>query len=69
MEAFAGAIVEQNGVTNRIPNRGKLHCSRTAEREVETARSAMPFENVLIELKCSDYEVLSLANRAFHKGT
>ena len=69
MKPFTAAVVEQNRVTDRIPDRRELHCTRTTEREVQAAGLAVSFDDYFVELKGPGHEMLALADRPFHEIT
>ena len=69
METLTRAIVEKDRMANRIPDRRKLHRTRTSKREVESAWFAVSFDNHFVELEGTDHELLLLANRSFHECT
>lgn len=69
MKPLTRAIVEQNRVANRIPDRRELHRPRAAEREVQAAWFAVSFDNHFVELEGSGHELLLLADGSLDEST
>ncbi len=53
-------------MTNRIPDGGEPHATRTNQREVQAAWLAVPFENLFLELERSRQELPSIADNLLH---
>ncbi len=68
MEAFAGAVIEENRVANRVPDRRQPHAARPVQREMQAARFAVPPQNLFIELERSEHEPFPFADRPLHES-
>ena len=62
MKPLTRAIVEQDRMTNRIPDCRELHASRPAHREMKAARLAAFFQKAFVEPERTEQKVLSFAN-------
>jgi hypothetical protein len=69
VESFTGAIIEQNRVTNRIPDSGVPNAPWTVQVEVQTAWLAVPFEYLFVQLKRSGQELPLIADDLLHIAT
>lgn len=62
MKSLTTAVVEQNGVTNRIPNGRRTHAARSEQREMQAARLAVAHQRLFAEAKRFGREALPFAN-------